>query len=618
MTEPMHLHPSVRPGLEAGSYRLRSTQTMTGPTLGTRAVDDRTQHLRVTAPRTTMAPDEVFSVTPPPHAQGPFEARLPHIALKRRTLPWDRSVGADGPTWLALVMLAEGEGTFRRGEVAADCYTAGVAATLAGLDAEERADCIEVTQTVLDRTFPARDELDLLCHVREADASDTELADDDHWVSVVLCNRLPVAGTAYRCMLVSLEGQHASLPATGGTVATPTRVVAWEGVLDVTEIPRVERIVGGGFSVVSPSVDSTRLASAGAGTGAGAVEGVRGRVTGRSGATATASAASTASIGSHGGFVRLDVDPVRLEQLLDAHGRIEAVHRFPVLASWEFECSDVVGDFGGLMARLQVALFADAGAAEPDHRRVLPTTTTTGHLSLAHTDRRGHAGTAWYRGPCTPVKLTRDPAGAPYHVADQARRVGSEGREDLSLASAFEVGRLLAMSDAQLLASLRQWARRGFAIRRDRDLLDDLVGQHPGQLDDDHFADLGRLLAIDILVPGGIGGDPRLPLGDPLPIHPDASLILPSDVDVLATGFGIAKATVAQLAGLAISDRPIGGGTFDGGIATVDVAVGDLDRLRTELDGAVVERVDLVVDLERQIGAGGDLGLLDDLLDRRP
>jgi hypothetical protein len=610
MTRPMHLYPSVRPGLTAGAYRLRTSQRMSGPTLGDRAVDDRTQHLQVTAPRTTMAPDEVFSVTPPPHAQGPFEARLPHIALKRRTLPWDRSVGAGGAPWLALVMLAEGEGTFRRGEAAVDCYTAGVAATLAGLDTDERGDCIEVTQTVLDRTFPARDEVDLLCHVREADASDTELADDDHWVSVVLCNRLPVAGTAYRCMLVSLEGQHASLPATGGAVDTPSRVVAWEGVLDLVEIPRVGRIVGDGFSVVSATVDSTRL------TGAFATE-VSG-VGGTAATATTASAASTAAtIGTEGGFVRLDVDGARLDALLAAIGRVERRYRFPVLATWEFECSDVPGDFGGLMARLQVALFADPGAPEPDHRRPLPVTTATGHVAMAHTDRRGHAGTSWYRGPCTPVKVSRDAAGAPHHVADQARRVGPEGREDLSLASAFEVGRLLAMSDTQFLASLRRWARRGFAIRRTRSLLDDLVSIRPDLLDH-RLLDIGRLLAIDILTPGGIGGDPRALLGDPLPIHPDGPLVQPADIDVLATGFGIAKATVAQLAGVAINDRPIGTTPVDVGVVTVDDALGTIDRLRTHLDGAFLERVGQVVDLERRLTDGDDLGLLGGLLDRRP
>lgn len=598
MTEPMHLHPSVRPGLAAGSYQLRTTQSMSGPTLGDRAVDDRTQHLRVTAPRTTMSPGEVFSVTPPPHAQGPFEARLPHIALKRRTLPWDRSVGPNGPPWVALVMLAEGEGTLRRGEAAADCYTDGVAATLADLDTDERGDCLEVTQTVLDRTFPARDELDLLCHVREADDSDTELADDDHWVSVVLGNRLPVAGTAYRCMLLSLEGQHASLPPTGGTVATPTRVVAWEGLLDVAEIPRVERIVGGNFSVVSPSVESTRF------TGDDGLR-VRGRTTGSADARA-------ATIGSQGGFIRLDVDPLQLEQLLEVNGIVERRYRFPVLATWEFECSEVPGDFGGIMARLQVGLFSDPGAPEPDHRMVPPTTTATGHVAVAHTDRQGHAGTAWYRGPCTPVKVTREPAGAPYHVADQARRVGVEGREDLSLASAFEVGRLLAMSDAQFLASLRRWARRGFAVRRDRNVFDGLPGIRPGLLD--HVVDLGRLLAVEILVPGGIGGDPRIPLGDPLPIHPDVALVQPADIDVLAAGFGIAKATVAQLAGPALSDRLIDRGVVDSGTVSVDVALGAVDRLRTELDGAVVERVGHLVDLEERLQAGGDLGLLDDLL----
>ena len=75
------LHPAVRPALAAGSYELRTNQTISSGSLGTRTVESRTHRIEVTAPRTSMDPGEVFGVFPPPHAQGPFEARLPHITL---------------------------------------------------------------------------------------------------------------------------------------------------------------------------------------------------------------------------------------------------------------------------------------------------------------------------------------------------------------------------------------------------------------------------------------------------------------------------------------------------------------------------------------------------------
>ena len=79
---------------------------------------------------------------------------------------------------------------------------------------------LAVTETVVKKIFPCKDDLPLLAHVREVDVNDTELAngDDDGWLAVVLANRLPVfddaAGKAVRYMacLVNLEGQLEALP----------------------------------------------------------------------------------------------------------------------------------------------------------------------------------------------------------------------------------------------------------------------------------------------------------------------------------------------------------------------------------------------------------------------
>ena len=52
------------------------------------------------------------------------------------------------------------------------------------------------------------------------------------------------------------------------------------------------------------------------------------------------------------------------------------------------------------------------------------------------------------------------------HAADQARRVGPDGREDLSLAAAFEIGRLLAVSQPAVVAGLLGWRQDGYAPAR--------------------------------------------------------------------------------------------------------------------------------------------------------
>src|SRR5262249_23013132 len=114
--------------------------------------------------------------------------------------------------WLALVLLAEGEGQLLTDVPVDQCVTSGVT-----LDAERdvpKGACIEVPERVVSASFPAREDLTLLTHVREVDISDTELAmgDDDGWIAVVLGNRLPQANTRYLACLVNLEGQYAELP----------------------------------------------------------------------------------------------------------------------------------------------------------------------------------------------------------------------------------------------------------------------------------------------------------------------------------------------------------------------------------------------------------------------
>src|SRR2546423_797217 len=213
------LHSRAIPDLPAGSYTVHAEQSYTAPGATTSQLDS---HIEVTAPRFSLPPNQVLSTFPPNKSQGSFSARLPQIVLKRRTLPWEREL--DGTLaagnlpreipWLALVLLADAECEFRSSRPIAECITAGV--VLEGRNDVTVGDAIVVTQTVLQKVFPTKEELPLLAHVREVDLSDTELAmgDDDGWLAVLLSNRLPQGGVRYRACLISLEGQYDLLPDT--------------------------------------------------------------------------------------------------------------------------------------------------------------------------------------------------------------------------------------------------------------------------------------------------------------------------------------------------------------------------------------------------------------------
>ncbi|MDH3295099.1 MAG: hypothetical protein OER95_12345, partial [Acidimicrobiia bacterium] len=163
----MRLYSSIRPALEAGLYRIDLDQEITGGSSAVPGVTAPssmpvprvTRHIDVVGPRFALPGPEIHSVFPPPNAVGPFHNRLPHIALKRRTLPWERDPDPDGsgdiatrPPWLALVLLTDGEANFMRGIDIKDAMPSDVYDKLK--PAPGTCDVIEVTTDVIEQVFP--------------------------------------------------------------------------------------------------------------------------------------------------------------------------------------------------------------------------------------------------------------------------------------------------------------------------------------------------------------------------------------------------------------------------------------------------------------------------------
>ena len=78
---------------------------------------------------------------------------------------------------------------------------------------------------------------------------------------------------------------------------------------------------------------------------------------------------------------------------------------------------------------------------------------------------------AWFRGPASPHPTVReqpdDDGRLPLaHTSDQLRLVVPDGREDVSLAAAFEIGRLLALSQPAVVNALLRWRQEQFGAER--------------------------------------------------------------------------------------------------------------------------------------------------------
>ena len=601
------LHSRVVPPLTAGDYVLEADQKITDPTPDPAAqgatsfpTEPYRGHLRVNSPRYRMPPDQILSTFPPANSEGAYESRLPQIVLKRRTLPWERKVDADTKIpWLALVVIAEGEGAISAESPIADCVTPGI--TLSGPNDTPTGVYLSVPQTTLDKVFPTKEDLQLLVHVREVDLADTELAmgDDDGFLSVVIANRLPqfdrvgCKPVRYLACLVNLEGQVKFLPppVQPRDHFFPGDIVFQADAKALLKVETLDKVLMGD-PVVNPVLNmqtpvfegplgAAMPATAAIGGNAAAIGNAK-----LAAATTPAKASATSdqwntkpksvedlAVSAHAkeaGSVVRNAMGVRFRIPIEAMTK-DKIYRFPVLAYWSFTC-DGGGSFETLMRNLDVGMLGTVagrpsgkefplcfqprgGSAPPDAPPTRPEAelAETGHVGLPHQTRRGEKVRAWYRGPLVPNMTVREtaPAGGRLplaHVSDQLRRLVPDGREDLAYACAFEIGRLLALSHPSVVAALTRWRTEQFGAARAKHFYDVLTANAAFDLPNMTTKAIGTLgERINRRFVELAAGTPDKMLGNSRPLVDPGRPIegLTGDIgNIIAAGFGLAVDTV--------------------------------------------------------------------------
>jgi hypothetical protein len=434
-----------------------------------------------------------------------------------------------------------------------------------------------VTETVLKKIFPCQQDLDLLAHVREVNINDTELAngDDDGWLAVVLANRLPVFDTAnnksvrYMACLVNVEGQLPSLPKPEPPIDHFTFELAQDWSVLAAIDPHVDpdiRVMGGinagninlpiagGLKAAKPKAAAAPQATSAAGVAHVGVS-LDGAATMKETPTAAQWSSATEKIAA----VALDPDAKHLVRDAMAVGfrypieqfALEKVYRFPVLAHWSFTTNEGA-TFETLMEDLDVGLLGTIPEPAPDAAPAPagPDMVETGHIDLSHRTRRGDPVRAWYRGPLVPFPTDRDPTGTTRpllaHSADQLRRVIPDGREDLSLAAAFEIGRLLGLSQLSIVSALLRFRHEQFGAGRVHEILSRMIDFALPALIDQPI-DLGRFVALQMI--GDLAKNPANSIGPRRPVaDPGRALNVEGDLDaIIAEGLGFTLGVVREL-----------------------------------------------------------------------
>lgn len=206
------------PALDSGKYQITVEQTIRSPISAKipQQTFSKTITFAVVGERFgPLSPGDIDAVFPPEGSLGEHSNVLPHITLKRSTLPWERAPDEhnDAP-WLVLLLFGESDKpipqTLTLEELQARNYTAqfpDINLEL-GQDGKDQVTVIDISKELLGKILPTKAELTFIAHVRQSkDANGNPNGDE---LATIIGNRLPKKGAISTVHLVSVEDRYDS------------------------------------------------------------------------------------------------------------------------------------------------------------------------------------------------------------------------------------------------------------------------------------------------------------------------------------------------------------------------------------------------------------------------
>jgi hypothetical protein len=464
------LYDRVKPPLKTGSYKLKIDQTVSKGS--STYSGSYSRYFDVQGPQWVLPPSQVHSVYPPDgDEEAPPLSQIPFITLGRRSLPWERELGipqsiltdstqpinidpdlseSDYP-WVALLVFREDElewtdGTGKthlnifKGEDAIS--NTSVSPTLPGAP-PQMVNIVRPHIDTLKSIMPKLDELRLLCHARQVNPRDKELCgnDDDGWFSVVMSNRVLLPNMKYHACLVSLEGRWGDFlneinPSNPRLQWNPDAQLAndWAcphnnvgySCLQCNGTVTIAREIKPQFMNYQPKV-------------------------------AIPNQDSPSSD-------RFDLVLLHHWSFTSAESGMDFQKKMEQINSRVAESNSPNYDAGDLIPLDQVPVenVATAGSIKIEPSLLgtesVPGMTSNSYLSTEMVGANGLSESVVYRGPLVAYPETHNAKLSPYTDSDAAMALVQQlGIWDISHSSAFELGRLLALGDAQFLRSMKEW-----------------------------------------------------------------------------------------------------------------------------------------------------------------
>lgn len=206
-----------QPPLDSGTYTVEVEQKV--KTEGSNKIPEQTFSKELTfyvdghrfAP---LTPDVIYAVFPPAGNLGEYSNALPHIILKRGTLPWERTIKSTDPDlpWLALLLFQESEKPepqmIKLKELKATSGNTKFPTFIyePGQNDEDVVTVIDVPKNILEKILPPEKDLTLLASVNQiTNENDKPLSEP---LATILGNRLPKKGEVSTVHLVALEERY--------------------------------------------------------------------------------------------------------------------------------------------------------------------------------------------------------------------------------------------------------------------------------------------------------------------------------------------------------------------------------------------------------------------------
>ncbi|MDF5728929.1 MAG: hypothetical protein PUP92_13120 [Rhizonema sp. PD38] len=211
-----------QPFMESGEYRLNVEQTIAASDKVDSKIFSREITFIVSGERFgPLAPTDIHAVFPPADTIGDHSNVLPHISLKRSTLPWERFLDSGGVdnnlTWLVLLLFRESD--FANESEKPKLQSLSLSELLAtstakfpkislepGQHPEERVNVIDVKKKYLQPLLPTKADLAFLAHTRQA--KDKNGNPEGEQLATIICDRLGEPNGVSTAYLVSIEGRY--------------------------------------------------------------------------------------------------------------------------------------------------------------------------------------------------------------------------------------------------------------------------------------------------------------------------------------------------------------------------------------------------------------------------